>query len=549
MQLIWNLLIAALLITLLAWMGREVMQWRRAVVRWVVVLAWLPVVVAWGRESILQGPPTVFFLVLLLVTLFLLARWGAVYPNRPLVLLLVIPLFLSFWLVIFPGVWPGVTLVNLVVLAVAVVDLFTLARQDSFAAERQVGLTASLAKTHPVMLTLTNQGVRGQPVRVRDGVPNELTAEPDEFLIQLPPESRSTLRYELRPNRRGEFHLEETHLSVRSRVGLWQRMLKLPCKSRVNVYPDMKQLGEYAILARTNRLSLMGLRRTRRIGQDNEFERLRDYTLDDNYRHIDWRSTARRQKLTVRDFQANQSQRIVFLVDCGRMMTGEAAGVSLLDHALNSALLLSFVALRQNDQVGLMCFSNEVHSFLPPKGGREQMNRILHACYNQFPRIVESNYDTAFERLSSNVRKRTLVILITNIVDEVNAHQVSRHLTTLSGKHLPLGVLLKDHALFDAVDSVEERFEMATHPQEGSLGAISKAMKSQPAASSTTHPLSALPDAELYQAAAAADILLWRRRVLANLENQGVLLVDTFPEDLTAPLVNQYMEIKARHLL
>ena len=90
----------------------------------------------------------------------------------------------------------------------------------------------------------------------------------------------------------------------------------------------MKQLAEYAMLARTNRLSLMGVRRTRKIGQDNEFERLRDYTLDDNYKHIDWRTTARRSKLTVKDFQTNQSQRIIFLLDCGRMMTNEAAGLS-----------------------------------------------------------------------------------------------------------------------------------------------------------------------------------------------------------------------------
>src|SRR5690606_22620489 len=129
------------------------------------------------------------------------------------------------------------------------------------------------------------------------------------------------------------------HLSVRSRLGFWRRLIDLPVRSEVNVYPDMKQLSEYAVLARTNRLTLMGVRRTRRIGQDNEFARLRDYTRDDNFKHIDWRSTARRQKLTVKDFQANQSQRLMFLVDCGRMMTNEAAGLSLLDHGFNAMLM------------------------------------------------------------------------------------------------------------------------------------------------------------------------------------------------------------------
>ncbi len=222
-----------------------------------------------------------------------------------------------------------------------------------------------------------------------------MEADPDEFTVDLPARSRSTLRYNLRASRRGAFDLTDVYLRVRSKWGLWQRMLKIPCASHLNVYPDLKQLGEYALLARTNRLSMMGLRRTRRIGQDNEFERLRDYTIDDNFKHIDWRSTARRNKLTVKDFQANQSQRVMFLVDCGRMMTGEAAGVSLLDHALNAMLLLSYVALRQNDQVGLMCFSNEIHSFLPPRGG-DQLNRLLHATYDRFPRMVESRTTRRF---------------------------------------------------------------------------------------------------------------------------------------------------------
>jgi uncharacterized protein (DUF58 family) len=257
----------------------------------------------------------------------------------------------------------------------------------------------------------------------------------------------------------------------------------------------------------------MGVRRTRKIGQDNEFERLRDYTLDDNYKHIDWRTTARRGKLTVKDFQASQSQRLMFLVDCGRMMTNEASGVSLLDHALNAVLMLSFVALRQGDAVGMIAFSDEIHSFVPARSGMSQMNQLLHASFDRFPRLVESRYDQAFLYLNAQCRKRALVVLASNVIDEVNAHQIERYLTNLSGKHLPLAVLLRDHRLFSAVEAYE--------PQ----------------------------GPELYRAAAAAEILSWRRQVLSNLSQQGVLALDVFPEDMTAPLVNQYLEVKARHLL
>jgi uncharacterized protein (DUF58 family) len=333
------------------------------------------------------------------------------------------------------------------------------------------------------------------------------------FVRLLPPRSRTTLHLTLTPSVRGSYQMRQVYLRVRSRLGMWQRYLSYPAESPLAVYPDMKQLGEYAVLARTNRLSLMGVRRTRRVGQDNDFERLRDYTRDDNYKHIEWRATARRRKLTVKDYQVSQSQRLVFLLDCGRMMTNVAAGLSLLDHSLNALLMLSYVALQQGDAVGLICFSDRIHTFIPPRSGRSQMNRLLHASFDRFPRPVESRYEQAFFYLSAHCRKRSLVVLLTNLIDEVNAHQVERHLSTLVGRHLPLGVLLRDHQLFDAAD------------------------QAQPAG------------LELFRAGAAAEILAWRHQVLNDLEHQGVLSLDVFPEDMTAPLVNRYLEIKARHLL
>jgi uncharacterized protein (DUF58 family) len=477
----------------------------------------------------------VWLLLVLLVALVALAWRWCVYPHRPLVLLLLVPAFLSIWIVVLPGVWPAVAVVDVCIAIAAIADLVTLRDTARLSVERQVGLIASLAQRHKVTLTLINRSPRQWPVWIRDGVLAHLEAEPNEFTVVLPAERRATLEYHLRPLRRGAFELEHVHVRLRSAWGMWNRYLRLPCHSRINVYPDMKQLGEYALLARTNRLSLMGLRRTRRVGQDNEFERLRDYTVDDNYRHIEWRSTARRNKLTVKDFQANQSQRVVFMIDCGRMMTGTSGGVSLLDHALNAMLMLSYVALARKDQVGLMCFSNEIHTFVPPKGGSGQMNRLLHAAYDRFPQMVESRYDDAFLHLASHVRKRALVVLITNVIDDVNAHQIERHLTTFTGRHLPLAVLLRDHAVYDALDVMDDELQLLD--------------KLHPADSRAASVLESVSDEQLYEAAGAADILTWRRHVLADLEMKGVLLVDAFPERLTGQLVNRYLEVKARHLL
>ncbi len=456
---------------------------------------------------------TLWILLFATTLLAALAYFAQVYPHRPLVLVALVPGLLSVGLVASGELFWWLVGLDSVALGLVVIDLAALPWKETLTAERQVGLIASLGGVHPVTLTISNLRQRDLTVWIRDGVPEALEADPEEFTVVLRGLSRSTVHYQMRASRRGAFTLSAVYLRVRSRWGMWQRLIACQEESRVNVYPDMKQLGEYAILARTNRLSLLGVRRTRKIGRDNEFERLRDYTLDDSYKHIDWRATARRHKLTVKDFQANQSQRIIFLIDCGRMMTGQSEGLSLLDHALNAMLMLSYVALRQGDQVGLLPFSDEIHRFVPPRGGMSQMNHLLHASFDQFPRMVESRYDDAFLYLAAHCRKRALVILVTNVIDEVNASQIERYLSTLSGRHLPLGVLLRDHRLFDAVD------------------------------------VPAVDDETLYRAGAAAEILTWRHQVLTDLESHGVLSLDVFPEHMTAPLVNRYLDIKARHLL
>jgi uncharacterized protein (DUF58 family) len=479
-----------------------------------------------------------WFLLAIAVLLLLVARWRSAYPHTPLLFLLCLPTLLSVGLIPLPSLWPWLIALDLLMVAIVIADLGTLPRIGTVGVERQLSSIASLGKPHQVTLLISNHGSYDQPVWIRDGLPDGLQADPDKFYVELSRHGRSTVRYRLFAKRRGAFAIESVFIRARSRRGLWQRLLTEPCKSEVHVYPDMKQLEEYAVMARTNRLSLLGMRRTRTVGQDNEFERLRDYTRDDNYRQIDWRATARRQKLIVKDFQANQSQRLVFLVDCGRMMTGESAGVSLLDHAFNAMLMLSYVALRRNDQVGLMCFSDRIHSFVPPAGGPGQTNRLLHATYDRFPEMVESRYDEAFLHLASHVRKRTLVILITNLIDVVNSRQIRRHLQALAGRHLPLGVLLRDHALFDPLHHLDWNRLVPTDAPAATKPTISVPSENR-----------GLTTRQFYTAAAAADIVTWRHRVLTDLEMSGALSLDVFPEDLSASLVNRYLDIKARHLL
>lgn len=445
-----------------------------------------------------------------------LAAWRLkVYPSLFWILLIAVSLVASVLTIFAPELLLIAVVVDLVLAVVATVDFVWLYLNSSrgIVASRNIARTCSLGVPLTSEITVENQTglfLRGS---VRDDLPDYFESSPVEHALHLPPRGRMTARRKLKPSRRGAFSLDYVYLRFLSPWRLWTRYLTLEVNSPLNVYPDMKQLSDYALLARTNRLSLIGVRKTRRIGQDNEFERLRDYTRDDSYRHIDWRSTARRRRLTVRQYQNDQSQRVIFLLDCGRMMVNQRAGYTLLDHALNATLMMAYVALSQGDAVGMLCFSDTIHSYIPPRGGKSQMNRLIQAGFDQFPRLVESRYDQAFLYLSSHCKRRSLVVLETNVIDEVNAGAIVDYLANINGQHLPLGVLLRDREMFDAADA----------PDGGSF--------------------------EMYRSAAAAEILLWRDQVLKDLTHRGVLVVDAFPEDLAAPLVNQYLEVKAKHLL
>lgn len=445
--------------------------------------------------------------------LLVLAYFLRIYPRPPLLLGFCLPV-LTVTVLFFDRELTYIVLsVDLMIGTVALVDLITIPRKSRLVFSREMGRVASIRKEHTVSLVVGNRSRRSFWIAIRDGVPVDLEPKPQEIRRTVKGRSRTTLSYRLKPSRRGAFEIGPIYVRIDSMFHLWQRIVAYPVTSSLNVYPDMKQLGDYELLARANRLSLLGVRRTRRIGEDNDFERLRDYTPDDNYKHIDWRTTARRRKLTVKQFQTSQSQQIIFMLDCGRMMTNQVEGLSLLDHGLNAMLMMSYVALRQGDSVGMIAFSDEIHGFVPPKAGMRQINRLLHASFDRFPELVESQYDMAFRYLASHCRKRSLVVLVTNLIDDVNASQIETYMTNLVGRHLPMSVLLRDHHLFDAV--ADER------------------------------PVGDM----LYTSAAAAEILSWRHQVLTDLENKGVLALDVFPEQMTAPLVNRYLEIKARHLL
>ena len=321
----------------------------------------------------------------------------------------------------------------------------------------------------------------------------------------------NSLSYRIRISRRGLYPFRHVYLTCFSLLGLMRRIHIVSCETDVRVYPDLKAISRYLLLARKSHLGLMGVRKFRRRGGDQEFERLRDYTRDDEFRHIDWKATARNQRLIVREYEMNRNQSVLFLVDCGRTMTATDETQSYLDYAINGALLLTAVAERQQDRVGFLAFSNRVLRYVKP--ARNSREKIIQAAYDLEADYTESDYEGAFRFLNTVLRKRTLLILLTTIIDDRTAEMVQAYLGTLSGKHLPFAVTLNPPDLYHSLD----------------------------------HPPTSVDEA-FYQSS-VADYLLWKSELHQKLKNRGVLVMDTLPEELNAGIINEYLRIKARNLL
>lgn len=249
------------------------------------------------------------------------------------------------------------------------------------------------------------------------------------------------------------------------------------------------------------------------MGRGNEFERLREYRRGDEFRSIDWKATARRQELVSREYTVEKNQNVIFLLDCGRGMCNEINNISHFDRALNSLILLSYVALRQGDSVGVIAFSNQLEQWVRPMRGKASLQKMVRQIYELQPRYESTDYALMAEQLNKRCRKRSLVILLTYAMDEVHLQTISQQLRKIRSPHLFLTAFLKNVPL-------QERYE------------------SIPAT-----------NLDAFQIAAAGEMLATQTRQIATLQQTGLLVLEASPQELSSRLINEYLEIKARHLL
>lgn len=401
----------------------------------------------------------------------------------------------------------GTLLAALLLLTLA--DALWLARLPSPRLRREIPASLALGRETRVSLQLEPRGHWPHWIELFDHVPDalEFSGLPRRLIPE--PDSRSIrLDYHITPRRRGPCQFQHCELSQPGPLGLWQNRRLLPLVDDCRVYPDFAQLHGSGLASIEHWLGQLGVRQRQRRGDSLEFLQLRDFRIGDSIRHIDWKATARMRHPITREYCEERDQQILLLIDGGRHMQGRDGELSHFDHALNAALLLAHVALRQGDAVGVLAFAASRPCCVPPRKGAAQLNQLLDALYDLEPGPLPGDYLTAASELLSRQQRRALVILIGNLRDE-------------DDQQLPLATarISRRHRLLIA--SLQETL-LDTQRQQA---------------------IASYADALDY--CGAVDYQLARHNLHQKLRSQGIPLLDTPPGQLGPQLINRYLQWKA----
>ncbi|MBL8816407.1 MAG: DUF58 domain-containing protein [Planctomyces sp.] len=404
-------------------------------------------------------------------------------------------------------------LLNLLLLIVACVDLLISPSPSDLEISREISEVLSVGASNPATLHIHNKSGKRIQLSVHDDPGPLCDTDRLPQTVPLEPSKTVNIHYTVQPRKRGASEMVAVHLRFPTQLGLWTRHQVRRIPTPIRIYPDIRAVYRFELMARQNRLAEIGVRMVRMPGQGREFERLREYRYGDEIRQIDWKATARQRALVSREFNVERNQNIVLMVDSGRFMRNETDGISYLDRALNSAIMLSYIALGQGDNVSLMVFSNRIERFIRPVRGKPGIQNILRSTYDIQASHHTADYSLALEYLTTVQRKRALVIMITFVTDELQLRVIGESLRLRSLPYLPMCVLLQDVGLRTMAERVPEN------------------------------------DLDAFHTAAAAQILSGQSQEVANLREAGVMIVDTPPDLLTERLINEYLSIKMRNLM
>ncbi len=406
----------------------------------------------------------------------------------------------------------GQVLLALFALAV-LADIVLLWHKRGISASRQCSDRFSCGDDNEVALHIDSNYPFDVDLHVIDEVPHIFQRHDIDFRHHLAKHGNCRITYNLRPTKRGVYGFGRIRVFASTILGLVQRRFTCDRPVDVKVYPSYLMLNRYELLAMSNNLTELGIKRIRRAGNNTEFEQIKEYVQGDEYRAINWKASARRNQLMVNVYTDERSQQIFNLIDKGRVMQQAFKGMTLLDYAINASLVLSYVAVRKEDKAGLMTFNEDLDEFLQAAKSSTQMQNILEALYAQETDFGETDYSALLVNVNRLIRKRSLLVLYTNFSGLNSLYRQLPYLRQLNQRHRLLVVFFADEELSEFIEQ--------------------KPLDSE----------------EYYQQIIAEKISREKQLIVTTLQQQGILSLLTTPDRLSINVINRYLEIKSRQMI
>ena len=425
-------------------------------------------------------------------------------------LLCVLFIFAHIWDFLF---FPSVVVLGVFVCLLIVDGLMLFSSNSGVESSRIISDRFSNGDENEVVIEVENRYPFNVNVEIIDEVPVQFQKRDFAHRTSIKSGHIYKWSYFLVPVKRGQYEFGNMNLYVTARIGFMSRRFRSANKAVTKVYPSYIQMRRYEIMAISNRLSEVGIKKIRKIGHHTEFDQISDYIKGDDIRTINWKATARKGHLMVNRYQDEKSQQIFSIIDMGRSMQMPFNGMTLLDYAINTSLVISNIAMLKHDKAGLITFNNKIRSMVPARQTGHQMQTIMEVLYNQETNFMEHNLEALFAQVKHHIHHRSLIIIFTNFESLKSAERELPVLARLASNHLVMVVFFKNTELNKAINHQAEDTE------------------------------------SIYLQAMAEKFIFDKKRIVKKLERYGIHAILSEPENLTIDTMNRYLEFKARGVI
>lgn len=413
----------------------------------------------------------------------------------------------------FPWIINLANLLLFAIILLILIELYLLfSSKKGIEGQRILNEKLSNFDTNPVKISLENHFNFKVKITVIDELPYQFQIFDFKIEEEINPNRAKTISYQLKPTERGLYEFGNTNVFVSSPLRILERRIVLNTQSSIKVFPSFLRLNQLSLYNFKAHLNELGVKKSRRIGHSMEFEQIKDYVLGDDIRTINWKATAKHQKLMVNQYVDEKSQQIYCAIDKGRLMKMPFDGLSLLDYAINATLVFSNIVLQNQDRAGMFTFSNQMEDLIKAERRSDQLQKISNGLYNIKSNFIESDFGMLYNTLKYKITQRSLILLFTNFESLDSMQRQLPYLKAINKNHLLIITFFKNSELENYLNAPKKQIDP-------------------------------------YQKGLIEKFIYEKQQIVLELNKHGIQTILTRPEDLEIDTINKYLEIKSRGMI